>query len=335
MVLVLGEVWIRLPATADDIQYAFDEEIGHRYAPNQVAYPRALGAFALEVPPIVIDGEGYRNGPVDWNRPIILALGSSEVVGPSVSDEEIWTARLTRRLRRGSGDDPIVYNAGIGGYGPFHSSVVLQRFIEKHEKPVLVIVRVAIGDRSFLPFTPEQLREEKSKKKKRDAIKKYTLFLPFLYNKATLQLDSVKSVLSVYLPGGRLKQPGNRMANASERMWKQNKEYWFKIAALCKKMGIPVLFFVHNPLGAPEDRALFNTFAAHFQNKRCDFVWMLDDAPFGLQGDLNERRSTFAAKYTLGYDPHANSFQHQVIADEMFKYLKTAHIPLNGNLTCA
>lgn len=336
MVLIIGEIWMRLPGTPHGIQYAYDEELGHRYVPNQVASSRIMGAFALETPPIVIDGEGYRNRVVDWNRPIIVALGSSEVVGPGVAEEDIWTARLTRLLRKGSGNDPLVYNAGTGGYGPFHASVVLQRFIEKHKKPVLVIVRVSIGDSNFLRLTPNQLKEEQSNKERRDFIKKYTLFIPFLYNKAQLQLDSIRSVLSMYRPGQVFERPEDETAEAAERMWEQNKEYWFKIAALCKEMNVPVLFLVYNPYGTVSGQVLFNSLMTHFSNERCELVWMLDNSHLGLfQEDLNERRNSFGAKYTLKYDPHANRLQHKVIADELFKYLKTNNILLNESASCS
>lgn len=336
LVLVVGEIWMRYSDSTHGMQYAFDEELGHRYVPNQVSSSRVMGMFALEAPPIVINEEGYRNSVVDWNRPVILALGSSEVLGPGLAEEDIWTSRLTRLLRNGSEDDPLVYNAGIAGYGPFHASVVLRRFIERNKRPVLIIVRVSMGDRIFFPLTQDQLREEKANKEKRDFIKKYTLFIPLLYNKVQIQLDSIRSSLSLYRSKRVSEQSGDETDEAAGRMWEQNKEYWHKIASLSKKINIPVLFLVHNPYGAPDGEALFEIFKSNFSSQRCEFVSMLDRTHFGLfQEDLNERRRAFGEKYTLKYDPHANSLQHKVIADELFKYLNTANIPLNGKLSCS
>src|SRR5689334_23113102 len=164
LVLMIGEIWARLPTTPKGIRYTYDEELGYRYMPNQIASSRVLGLFAVDTPPMVIDENGFRNSAVDWNRPIILALGSSEVVGPGVAEEDIWTGRLARLLRNESEDIFTVYNAGTAGYGPYHSSVVFRRFLEHHQKPVLVIVRASLSDSEFLPLTPDQLKEERNKK---------------------------------------------------------------------------------------------------------------------------------------------------------------------------
>ncbi len=335
MVLIIGEIWMRLPATPSGIQYTFDEELGYRYVPNQVASSRMMGIFALERPPMVIDEDGFRNSVVDWNRPVILALGSSEVVGPGLKEEEIWTTRLTQQLSNGSEKDPLVYNAATGGYGPYHSSVVLRRYIKKYKKPVLVIARVSLGDRLFLPFTSDQLREEKLKKERRDLIKTYTLFIPFLYNKVQLQLDSIRSILSVYRPRN-VSTREYETAESAERMWEQNKKYWYEIASICKEMNIPVLFVVYDPYGTVAGQLLFKIFTTHFSNEQCELVLLLGRAQFGLfQEDLSERRNVFRLKYTFKIDPHGNSLQHKIIADTLFQYLKKTNLPLNGNLSCS
>ncbi len=334
IVVVIGECWLRLPDAPRSMEFVFDEELGYRYAPSQVAATRVLGMFGLETPRMGIDEYGFRNGRTDWAQPVLLALGSSEVVGPGLRDEEIWTARLARLLSDWSGEKVGVYNAGTGGYGPYHASVVLQRFINRQVKPSVVIVPVSLGDRGFLPPGEDEVEREKNEKRRRDLIRKYTLFLPFLYNKAELQFESIRGILSLRKEGGVFGADGETTA-AAEEMWSRNKEYWVKIATVCEQLRIPVLFIIYNPYGTPGGDSLFSIFSAHFGRSPCKLVSMLGPSQFGLrQSDVSDRRNAFREKYTLRYDPHANSLQHEIIAKELARLLTAAKVSLRGGVSC-
>lgn len=314
LVVMIGEIWARLPATPRGIGYAFDEELGYRYLSNQIASSRVLGLFAVDTPSMAIDENGFRNGAVDWKRPIILALGSSEVVGPGVAEGDIWTAQLARLLRNGSQDHFAVYNAGTAGYGPYHSAVVFRRLLKSHQKPAVVIMRVSLADREFLPLTQDQLREERSKKDTRDLVKQYTLFVPFLFAKARLQVESVSSIFR--------NQSNDNTAAAAETMWLRNIEYWSAVATLAGEMDISVVFLVSDPYGTVGGQVLFDLFKDRFSDERCQFVWMLDNRSFGLlQENVRERQKRFAEIYTLKHDPHANALQHTIIAEKVFEYV--------------
>ncbi len=321
-VLLIGEVWARLPSTPRGIQYAYDEELGHRYLPNQIASSRTLGLFAVDTPSMLIDEYGFRNPATDWSRPVILALGSSEVVGPGVADDEIWTARLSALLNE-SGERVVVYNAGTAAYGPYHELVVLRRFVARHTKPALVLVRVSVADREFLPFTPEQLQRERISKERRDTLKRYTQFVPFLLAKAQLQLNSVSTQLAGLRAGHTTTEEADKTAEQAASMWAQNKSYWQEMAQLGNELHIPVLFVVFDPYGTEGGTYLFHALSSEFERAPCAAVWMLDAGPFGLtQPDRRDREKLFAERYTLGYDPHANALQHRIIADELLAQVK-------------
>jgi hypothetical protein len=336
-VLVIGEVWLSMPAAPKSIAYVFDEELGHRYAPNQMPSPRPLGLFAIEAPPMVIDAEGFRNGEVDWTRPVVLALGSSEVVGPGVAETDIWTARLSGLLSRDSGMPVTVYNAGTAAYGPYHSSVVLRRIVEElGRKPALVIVRVSLADREFVPWTREQLSQERVNKERRDFIKRYSVFVPFLLAKAQLQVNSIRAAVTSLFSRSTTAAPANNQADMAESMWAGNRDYWQQMAALGRDHRIPILFVVSDPYGTEGGARLFRALSEALAQEACASVWLMDHEAFGLtDSHVSERQQAFARRLTLGYDPHANALQHRIIAQELFTHLKSRSMDLSQPPRCA
>ena len=336
-VLLIGEVWLRMPAAPKSIAYVYDEELGHRYAPNQMPSPRPLGLFGVEAPPMTLDAEGFRNREVDWTQPVVLALGSSELVGPGVADEEIWTARLSGLLRQDSGRPVTVYNAGTAAYGPYHSAVVLRRFIEERgRKPSLVIVRVSVADRKFVPWTREQLSQERVNKERRDFIKGYSLFVPFLVAKAQLQLTSIRAAMVTVYRGGSRAASADNPVEMAEKMWAQNRGYWHQMAVLGRDHNIPILFMVSDPYGTEGGKFLYEALTDEMRKESCVSAWLLDNGPFGLtERGAGERQQAFVRKFTLGYDPHANALQHQIIAEALFTHMKSRSIDVSQPPRCA
>ncbi len=337
IVLLVGEAWLRMPAAPKSIAYVFDEELGHRYAPNQMPSPRPLGLFAIEAPPMVIDAEGFRNGEADWSKPVVLALGSSEVVGPGVAETDIWTARLSGLLSRDSGRPVTVYNAGTAAYGPYHSAVVLRRFIEElGRKPALVIVRVSLADREFVPWTREQLSQERVNKERRDFIKRYSVFVPFLLAKAQLQVNSIRAAVTSLFQRKTTVPTADNAAAMAESMWSANRDHWRRMAMLGGRHHIPILFMVSDPYGAEGGKVLYRALNEDLAQEACASVWLMDHEAFGLtDSHVSERQQAFARKLTLGYDPHANALQHRIIAQELFAHVKSRSMDLSRPPRCA
>ena len=318
--LLIGEIAFRLPSAPDLLRYAPDKELGFRYAPQQT-FTGFMGNYSVQTPPITIDENGFRNAPVYWKRPIVLALGSSEVEGPGLTYEEIWTSRLTRLLSKDSNTGPLVVNAAVGGYGPYHQSVVLRRFLKEQKRPGLVIVRVSIGDRLFFPPTPHELSVTKLKRIK-TFVYGYSDFMPFLYKKTAAQLYAIRNSMSINRKDKVLSREYEKV-EAAEKMWKKHKAYWIKITSLCEENNVSVLFYVSDAYGTPGGKKLFELFNKHFNNSQVVSVFIIDESYFNVSDrDLDRRREKFKKQFTLGYDPHANSLQHKIIADTLFDYLR-------------
>jgi hypothetical protein len=337
LVVLIGEVWLRAPWAPHSIQYVFDEELGHRYMPNQIATPKPLGLFSVEAPAMVLDENGFRNSEVDWSHPVILALGSSEIVGPGVAEGDIWTARLAHYLSEANGTNVTVYNAGTAAYGPYHQMVVLRRFVQQHGMPGLIIVRVSLADREFLPMSDEDLRREKTMKERRDRIKRYSLFVPFLLAKAQLQMNSIRAIPSMWHLGpadGARSEIGTTAT--VEQMWLQQSKYWNEMASFAHHLRIPLVFLVSDPSGTDGGEDLFRAIRRDLAGDPCRFVWLLGSKPFGLShNDVHERVRAFTEAYTLRYDPHANALQHRIIAKELFGYLQALPIDLRRKGACS
>ena len=333
LMFLIGEVWARLPWTPQSLQYEYDTELGYRYVPNQIASSRRLGLYGMDSPSIHIDGRGFRNANFDWTGSIVLALGSSEVVGPGNSEEDIWTSRLGVFLSQAKGRKVTVYNAGTGGYGPYHSAVVLQRFLEQHLNPSLVIVRVSLADSDFIQPTREQLLKEKESKAQRDLVKRYTVFASFLFAKLRLQVESLNRLQSFALQGMTAKDPYS--VQAAEAMWAANKDHWSRIASLAMDQNIPVLFMMADPYGTVGGKWLSDALQEHFAYASCVIVRRYTNELFSLyQQDVRERRRIFKERYTLRHDEHANASQHQIIATELVRYLPTIQFSSTSDYSC-
>ena len=125
LVLVIGEIWFRLPWTTKILVYEFDEERNYRLVGRQ-SRGLGLGNFSVMSPRISINSDGFRNTEIDWTAPTILAVGSSQLLGPGLEDDEVWTAIVSDSLSAAEGRPIIVVNAGTPGYGPYHQAVTVQ-----------------------------------------------------------------------------------------------------------------------------------------------------------------------------------------------------------------
>lgn len=322
LMLLIGEAWTRLPGSPQAIQYLYDEELSYRYAPNQTPTSRLLSLYGIDSPPMHIDERGFRNSAADWSNLTLLALGSSEVLGPGVAEEHLWTSRLSELLSQSGGRKVQVYNAGTGGYGPYHSAVVFRRFLEQDLTPALAIVRVSLADSDFIQPTPEQLKTEKHRKDQRDLLKRYSRFLSFVFAKLKLQGESFKALPSYLVSRQSVRDPYS--AQAGDAMWTANGEHWSRIASLAKERKIPVLFMIADPYGTEGGLTLFSAFQANLGNHPCVLVRRYTNELFGLnQPEVSERRKLYKERYMLPHDEHGNVLQHEVIASELYRYLRT------------
>ena len=69
--LVIGEISFRLPGAAQAMRYAYDDELGSTYMPDQVAVA-FQGNYSVQSPPITINDRGFRGVSWDSDRASIL-----------------------------------------------------------------------------------------------------------------------------------------------------------------------------------------------------------------------------------------------------------------------
>lgn len=314
--LVMGEVYMRLPFIPQRLEYRPDRDLGGVLRPDQVGYVW-LGNMSFKSPPVTINRDGHRGRDTDWSRPVLLVLGDSESFGAGVEDDAVWTARLEQALRR---RPPLaelqVVNASHPGHGPHHHVVFLRRVLRAHRVDG-VLVRVAVGQRNFRVPPPAELEREISAAERRETIRKVTKFLPFLYNKVELQLPRIQTAL---VPAPIRKPPpaGPDSSPASgRRSWREGRAAWEEMVRVTACDDVPIAFVVQDPTERPATGALAAELASLTGDGRVH-VLRLGPEAFGLDAHPGaESRRILRATLTLVRDPHANSQQHQLIADAL------------------
>ena len=93
--LAIGEGYMQV-TFLPSLFHQFDAEIGYTYIPNQKSITWQ-GNYSIPSPPIGINSDENRGSETDWSKKIILALGSSEVMGPGIEDHQTWAVNLEKK----------------------------------------------------------------------------------------------------------------------------------------------------------------------------------------------------------------------------------------------
>jgi hypothetical protein len=312
--LLVGELWFRLPWTTKLVRWQFDDERGARLE-TQHSRGMALGNTSSISPPIGINRDGFRNAEIDWSKPTVLAVGSSELLAPGVEDDEVWTAIVTRKLAEDTGTAITVVNAGSAGYGPYHHAVTVRKFLETHPVPLLIVVRVSIGDRRFMKPSPAALEAARSSNEFSRRVKDLSEFLPFLVNRLEAQVMAMRNAFTRGAGASDI-PPDHEGAAAADAMWQTHAGYWQQIVSVAGAAGVRVMFFVDAGDGSASGVRLHERLSQEFGGRKDVVI-----APFfgpqalGLVADNDtERRRLYEERFTLGYDPHANAARHERVA---------------------
>lgn len=315
MLLLIGELYIRaffLPT----LFYEPDPELGFVHRPHQRCISW-LGNFSVPSPPLSFNSDGNRGSETDWEQTILLALGSSEVVGPGIEDSRTWCEVLEGLMREGdNGKHVVVVNGGIGGHGPNQHAVSLDRVLEQHTIDT-AIIRVSVEDRNFGPPS-----DVVAKTALREFLRNETRFVRFLVTKAQAQIQPIRKAAVPYpfRQGGQTPDP--QFGLAAERMWEANEPYWTRSVDSAARHGIRLVFLVINPAGLEGNSFLARKLADLCHESANADVLELGPEHFGLQEvDVQERDAIFHRRFTLGYDPHANADQHRLVAISLHRFL--------------
>ncbi|MDQ3000588.1 MAG: hypothetical protein M3Y08_04930 [Fibrobacterota bacterium] len=318
--LIIGEIAFRLPYVPGLLRYEFDAQLGWRLVPDQKGC-LFLGGMSYLSPPIGINQDGYRNSSLDWNGPMVLCLGSSEALGAGVKDNEVWTAQLTTLLNQDEATSGTVsVNAGGPGFGPYHSRILLERFLDR-KRPEAVVVRVSLGDRNFLPPSPHTIVDMERSAERKRIIQSLSRFLPFLVNKLEAQKIAIAATFQ-----GDTKDPyagSQEGAFTGEAMWERFRAQWSSMAQLCAMDSVPLTFVIDDPLETEAGARLRGLFEESFATQPLVGIQHFGEASFGLGGgSADERRKHYRERFTLKNDPHANREKHDLLARFVLRSLE-------------
>ncbi|HNP37185.1 MAG TPA: hypothetical protein PKK10_15150 [Woeseiaceae bacterium] len=308
------EVYFRLPWTPRLVAFDYDPELLYRYSPRQSNVAMFLGNYSIQSPRIRINNRGFRGAEPGSGHPEILVVGSSEVVGPGVREDQTITARLQAQLSKHWAQVRVV-NAATGGYGPGHQRIVLQRELELNHYES-IIVRVADSDASFVLPAVSELESERAAKARRDRIRHVLRSAPFVANRLRAQLDSIRAQAAALQPAP---QP---RAEESERRSKVNSSTWptrdwHAMIEMANAAESDLIFYVPNGENKPENTVLCEVIEALPGKKS---VW-----EYGMSDFRVSSPDEYRARYTLGYDPHGNAERYKTLAQLLVRDIWNQH----------
>lgn len=315
--LAIGEVYMQV-AFLPSLFHQFDAELGYTYIPQQQSITWQ-GNYSIPSPPIGINSDGNRGSDTDWSKKVILALGSSEVMGPGIEDDQTWAENLEKRLRAKSDDEAIeVVNAGVAGHGPFHHMVTFERFLADQETAIdTAILRVSVGDRSFR--RPEQVSPKSGLHK---FLRDNTVFIRHLKARFQAQIRLLKRSFTPFPFRKKINTAHTRTLQMAETMWSENKAYWTEFVEDAKQEQTKIIFLVINPTDSGGETLLATRLSELCKTLNYGTVLELGSERFGLENlSEREKKRVFESDFTLGYDPHANPKQHQIIAESLEEFL--------------
>ena len=315
LALAMGEVYMQatfLPS----IFYQFDSELEFTYVPDQKSIVWQ-GNYSVPSPPIRINSNSNRGSETDWSKKMVVALGSSEVMGPGIEDEQTWSANLEQILRENAGNDSIeVVNAGTGGYGPYHHSVAFERILENHDIDS-AIIRASVGDRNFGP--PKHISRKGSLHK---FLRDHTVFIRYLINKTNAQVRLIKRSFVPFPFRKKVNSAHTRTLKLAEKMWSENESYWMRAIEAAIHSEVKLVFLIVNPTNSDGESYLARRLSELCKTLRYGVVLEIGPQPFGLEDvPPSDRKKVFERNLTLGYDPHGNPKQHEVIAESIRDFL--------------
>jgi hypothetical protein len=311
-VLILCEIYFRLPFLPQRLEYQVDDELIAVLRPNQVGF-QWQGNMSYKSPLIKINSEGFRGEEIEWSKPIIAAFGNSEAFGSGVRDNEVWTSILQKKFNsRQNGKNLNIVNASHPGHGPYKHYVRIKRVLDSHNING-IILRVDIADRYFRYIPTEKKYKLLKKASIRQKIRVYTKALPYIYNKMTAQLPSIKnSFKPIFI---RTNRTHSITRQAGRMMWNENKKWWRKIIKLTSNKRIAIVFMIVDPYNSEGNSELEAGLKEVSEEYKNVYVLRLGPKNFGLSGKTREQLDQeISKKLTLGRDPHANPLQHKLIA---------------------
>ncbi len=306
--LVCIELYFRSPLAPIIMKYDFHPQRFYSLAPNQPKVHEMLANFSVLSPPYRINADGFRGPEILKEEPTIALVGSSEVLGEGVQEEDTISAHLQRELEH----SPVVTNLGVVGYGPEHHVLVVDWAMEQLALEALV-VRVTVKQRYSYLREAAEFPAEKAKKERNLKIRQVSRSAPFLFVKAIHQFNSPLHSFQRYL---KTFKPVDPLADQkiAAQAWEANGKTWQAILDTASNNAVPILFYVENGAGSRSENLLCK-YLEQITRPPMSTVVEMGPSFFGLD-DIPKTHLTaeFKRNYTLGFDPHGNSAQYKMLA---------------------
>jgi len=300
--LVLAEIVVRIvdPVRPPDrVEFQVDTEAYWRVVPNQHD-PRP--------PAVTVNTQGFRDtedvGAKDPSKTRIFVLGDSYTWASGVADEDTYAAQL-EAIGGGRLD---VINGGTPGWGAFQFQVRLERWIDRLE-PDIVLVLINTADVLRQPYASEEAEQEFLRQSRlRNLVRQVSKLVTVtyrLYDRIQLQRQNRQVANAVAMaPSGAV--PPERYA----RLLEQDTTRLAEMAALSAERGARFVL-VAWPQRLPMTPAFLDGLESVAARESMIYV------------DLSDVLAKYSPEdYELPNDHHPNPFGQRLIAEAVFARLE-------------
>ena len=331
--LTAGEVLMRTGIVLPVIDYDKSDPMMPWAKPDQrcVMY---VAQATYRCPPIEINSEGMRGPTVDWSKKVIAVLGSSQVMGTGVAEDEVGVQVLDRMLQQ-KFPEYTVANCGLGGFGPYHQARYLEKLAAEH-KLHAAVVRLANEDCIFLPSATKQRHPVVN------WLRDNSRLFSTLSRKASAQLGLLRKAFRAELQKVvKLRLSRQPTATAEQSYTKElaqyrllgplpggpQKDHLMTLINTAGRFNLPLMFVVPDPLGTECEKFHVEVLAALARQRQNGnvpvFVEVITPEDYGLaQYTMKTRLQEFNKQFTLRCDPHSNAAAHQLFAEKTFELLQ-------------
>ncbi|MGD0576797.1 MAG: GDSL-type esterase/lipase family protein [Candidatus Staskawiczbacteria bacterium] len=287
------------PHDIKDYPFYYKFHKKNSYGRHEEYANRTIGV--KNTPMIRTYSEGIRGDIADEKRKIVLCLGCSFTEGGALRDEETWPGYLQKML---DPDEYGVINAGIGGYGIFQISRLLQQLIKYSPK----IVIVQLFDFKRLPLDARRITNAKKYFLLKENLKKISILLFYFFS--IIREPEFQNVLAPYY--------WKHKSFKNKKLWELNRKYLDEIRDVCKKNNTTLLIFHWRwvEFSSPKKPEYF--WQNKFLKKYCaeNHIFTCDVNKFTEYSNQNELEISPA-------ELHPNAMSNKLVAKAIYNCLKT------------
>jgi hypothetical protein len=218
------------------VRYAYDENILYRPLPNQRGFPSKYYLERATINSIGMRGKEI-NSSADFR---LLVVGDSHAFGVGLRDNETLSAQLEERLQQKYGQNIIVANGGVPGYGMYQITGLLKSQL-KDLGPRVVILLYALP-----------LLERQRPTVDIQAAYHRQMFLQRFAAYHLLKVLYIETLDRLHLQAYRLPTERNSQKlpedTRFQTLWAIEKENFERLYSLTQQAQVPLVVIAHTPI---------------------------------------------------------------------------------------